>query len=176
MQSKGISNAFILSKNHCECLSFWPKGIANAFLFTLNGNFSLTIGMIMPLGWANVTGIIPKLVTQGPFGFPTCHLWLVTRGESKWAFVTCYGIIFSFHKCLAVPVPSPQPKGIKTFLSRNGKKKHFLKKIKTFVFVKRSLSKKTFFFLICSRAIVIAPYKILQKNVSFYVLIAHKNS
>ena len=74
--AEGIGNAFLLSKNHCECLSFWPKGIANAFLFTLNGNFSLTIGMIMPLGWAKVTGIIPKLVTQGPFGFATRHLWL----------------------------------------------------------------------------------------------------
>jgi hypothetical protein len=30
----------------------------------------------MPLGWGEVTGIIPKLVTQGPFGFPTRHLWL----------------------------------------------------------------------------------------------------
>ena len=55
---------------------FWPKGIANAFLFTWNGKFSLTIGMIMPLGWGEVTGIIPKLVTQGPFWFPTRHLWL----------------------------------------------------------------------------------------------------
>ena len=68
---EGIDNAFILSKNQCECLSFWPEGIANAFLFTLDGKFSLTIGMIMPLGWGEVTGIIPKLVTQGPFWFPT---------------------------------------------------------------------------------------------------------
>ena len=30
----------------------------------------------MPLGWGEVTGIIPKLVTQGPFGFPTRHSWL----------------------------------------------------------------------------------------------------
>ena len=73
---EGIGNAFLLSKNHCKCLSFWPEGIANAFFFTLNGKFSLTIGMIMPLGWGEVTGIIPKLVTQGPFGFPTRHLWL----------------------------------------------------------------------------------------------------
>ena len=56
--------------------SFWPEGIGNAFFFTLNGKFSLTIGMIMPLGWGEVTGIIPKLVTQGPFGFPTRHSWL----------------------------------------------------------------------------------------------------
>ena len=67
---EGIGNAFLLSKNHCKCLSFWPEGIANAFLFTLNGKFSLTIGMIMPLGWGEVTGIIPKLVTQGSFWFP----------------------------------------------------------------------------------------------------------
>ena len=73
---EGIDNAFILSKNQCECLPFWPEGIANAFLFTLDGKFSLTIGMIMPLGWGEVTGIIPKLVTQGPFWFPTCHSWL----------------------------------------------------------------------------------------------------
>ena len=73
---EGIGNAFLLSKNHCKCLSFWPEGIANAFLFTSNGKFSLTIGMIMPLGWGEVTEIIPKLVTQGPFGFPTRHSWL----------------------------------------------------------------------------------------------------
>ena len=73
---EGIGNAFPLSKNHCKCLSFWPEGIGNAFLFNLHGNFSLTIGMIMPLGWGEVTGIIPKLVTQGPFGFPTRHSWL----------------------------------------------------------------------------------------------------
>ena len=73
---EGIGNAFPLSKNHCKCLSFWPEGIANAFLFTSNGKFSLTIGMIMPLGWGEVTGTIPKLVTQDPFGFPTRHSWL----------------------------------------------------------------------------------------------------
>ena len=86
---EGIGNAFIwtwrhwhafpLSKNHCKCLSFWPEGIANAFLFTSNGKFLLTIGMIMPLSWGEVTGIIPKLVTQGPFGFPTLHSWLRFR-------------------------------------------------------------------------------------------------
>ena len=77
---EGIDNAFILSKNQCECLSFWPEGIANAFLFTLDGKFSLTIGMIMPLGWGEVTGIIPKLVTQGPFRFPTCDTWRIQMG------------------------------------------------------------------------------------------------
>ena len=73
---EGIGNAFPLIKNHCKCLSFSPEGIANAFLFPSNGKFSLTIGMIMPLGWGEVTEIIPKLVTQGPFGFPTRHSWL----------------------------------------------------------------------------------------------------
>jgi hypothetical protein len=48
----------------------------------------------------------------------------VTRGESKWAFVTCLGFIFSFHSWQAnrekkKTVPSPQPKGIKTFLSKS---------------------------------------------------------
>ena len=111
---EGIGNAFLLSKNHCEYLSFWPEGIANAFLFTLNGKFSLTIGMIMPLGWGEVTGIIPKLVTQGPFRFPTRHLWLC----HSW-LVARLGINFSFHSWQPTrerkkPVPSPQPKGIKT--------------------------------------------------------------
>ena len=49
---------------------------------------------------------------------------LVTRGESKWAFMTHLGIIFSFHSWQATrerkkPVPSPQPKGIKTFLLKS---------------------------------------------------------
>ena len=35
---------------------FRPEDIANAFLLTLNGKFSLTIGMIMPLGWGEGTG------------------------------------------------------------------------------------------------------------------------
>ena len=79
---EGIDNTFLLSKNHCKCLSFGPEGIANAFLFTLNGKFSLTIGMIMPLGWGEVTGIIPKLVTLGHIdsSLVTRDLWGIQMG------------------------------------------------------------------------------------------------
>ena len=78
--------------------------IANAFFFTRNGKFSLTIGMIMPLGCGEVTRIIPKLVTQGLFWFPTRHLWLVGNPN---------GLSWLVGKN---PVPFPQPKGIKTVL------------------------------------------------------------
>ena len=96
---EGIGTAFLLNKNHCECLSFWPEGISNAFLFTLNGKFSLTIGMIMPLAWREVTGIISKLVTQGPFRFSTrhlwlCHLWLMGNPNGLYWFV--WELIFPF--------------------------------------------------------------------------------
>ena len=74
--SKAIVNAVTLRKIHSQCLSFWHEGITYFFPFTWNHKFSLTIGMIMPLGWGEVTGIIPKLVTQGPFWFPTRHSWL----------------------------------------------------------------------------------------------------
>ena len=87
--------AILLTQRHWQCLPFdlkalsmpffWAKIIANACnsdpnalsmpsFSPWNGKFSLTIGMIMPLGWGEVTGIIPKLVAQGPFGFPTRHL------------------------------------------------------------------------------------------------------
>ena len=48
--AKIIANACHFDPKALPMPFFWPEGIANAFLFTLNGKFSLTIGMIMPLG------------------------------------------------------------------------------------------------------------------------------
>ena len=97
--AKIIVNACYFDPEALPMPLFWPEGIANAFFFTLNGKFSLSIGMIMPLGWGEITGIIPKLVTQGSFRFP-----LVTYGFATYdtwgiqlGFRDTLGIIFSFH-------------------------------------------------------------------------------
>jgi hypothetical protein len=95
--AKNIVNACHFDPKALPMPFFWPEGIVNAILFTLNGKFSLIIGMIMPLGWGEVIGIIPKLVTQGPFGSPlvtcgfaTCDSWGIQMGfRDLW-------IIFSF--------------------------------------------------------------------------------
>jgi hypothetical protein len=73
--------------------------------------------MIMPLGWGEVTEIIFKLVTKGPFWFPTLHLWLRHLwivGNPNGDFMNCWELFFPFTSGL--PTPSSHPKGIKTIL------------------------------------------------------------
>jgi hypothetical protein len=121
---KALAMPFILTQRHWQCLPFHLKW--EIFTYYRNDNASR-----LRRSHRNNS----QIRHSRPILIPHSSLVaspLVTRGESKWSFVTRLGIIFFFHSWQSTherkkPVPSPQPKGIKTFLSL-----HCFKHVKTY--------------------------------------------
>ena len=52
-EQKSLQMPVILTRRHCQCLYFDLKALSMPS-FSPDGKFSLTVGMIMPLGWGEV--------------------------------------------------------------------------------------------------------------------------
>ena len=123
---KSMPKLIILTRRHCQCLSFDLKTLPMPSCLPEMVNFHYRNDNASRLRRSHRNN--SQTHHSRPIWIPHSSLVatpLVTRGESKWAFVTRLGIIFSFHLWQATrerkkPVPSPQPKGIKTMRLTGG--------------------------------------------------------